>query len=84
MRARSIWAAGRHSRIATDEGAADADEPGVEVGGGVSGAAETGPTGLGAGATEAGAGPHATSATALMTVTAIRPIEMIIGKVLGE
>ena len=40
--------------------------------------------GSGRGATEAGAGPHATSATALMTVTAIRPNEMIIGKVLGE
>ena len=83
MRARSIWAAGRHSRTATDEGAADADEPGVEVGGRVSGAAETGARELGGGTGEAGAGPHATSATALMTVAAIRPIEMIIGKVLG-
>ena len=37
----------------------------------------------GAGLAEAGAGPHATSATALRTVAAIRTIEMIIGKVLG-
>ena len=53
------------------------------MGVGVSGTAETSATELGGGAMEAGAGPHATSATALMTVAAIRAIEKIISKMLG-
>ncbi len=83
MRPRIIWAACRHSRSATDEGAADADEPGADVGRPVSGAAETGARELGDRTVEAGAGPHATSATALMTVAAMRPNEKVIGKGLG-